>query len=468
MSSFNSKNKNKNISNICNIKSSVNNFNKSFKKINNLFNNNIIENNNNMNTNNNNNNNNNSNIPRTIKVFDNNFHNTIDNNSMNYSFDHLNINTTATNIINNNLDLTYNNNRTYLLQNNYNQSFSSISSSIDALSPPISRAGSPLKFLFDKKNNNYNNNYNIDSGSASVSGTSTTATTPSIDDHLDAFLNCNRLIDSVLSDDNYDYDYDYNSNSNSLNLNNYGYNKFNISSHSIDMLSSEQLYENAITIDNIGLKIINTKINSNSFNYNLNFTSFNSERFKLIKDLSKNESLDEYLVNSILNLFETTNLDLKLELFKKIFQTKEDSFNANTASLNNDWNIGFKSNENLIELVSSLANNVNLNTLVFEFYKLIIGDFIKLLSIVKYMNEIIIGNNHNILDEYHERLNLIQFNREISELQRSSIVELTLSNYNQHQYQYQYDEHNNHSILYLLWKTEKPQFCYELRSLVSN
>ena len=255
--------------------------------------------------------------------------------------------------VNNDLNKTYNNNNSFLFNNvKFAQSFTSLNSSIDNFfSPPISRAGSPLKTLIAN-----NNNLMLADGQCSTTS-----------------------IDSIL---------------------------LNSSGASLDAGSSSL----NIDVSNKKRKIKNTSLpqsatfsnhNKSSIEASLNFSAFSIDRLDLVAHLAKNENMNPNQVSNVIRLFETENIGLKFNIYKTFVRMDfELSFDfADYTNLKSNWAI--KLNKTISECQPSGD--------AFQMYGHVMLDLIKLLSHIDSFVSCITQEASLAHMDAHQEKNLLEY-----------------------------------------------------------
>lgn len=354
-----------------------------------------------------------SSVPRTITVLNNNVLNGYNSEptsnqglfDMNFD-DHLdydyidNISTVANPHYNDCLHYSYNKNNSLIHNTAFIQSFSSLNSSLDAgSSPPISRSSSPLKPLG---------------------------------------LNCGYSgIDSILS------------------------NSFQKSQTQISNIKKRKIESNPDFLPtpfsfDFKMNLLAFTNDETLTHYSFQLSPFSEDRLKLIKSLASKEYLDNTSVDSILNLYTSQNLKIKLKILRKIINLSGDSILINHSNLEKSWLLQIKLTDinNILDSNKSEASH-------FQLYKYLMIDFIIMLSLVDSTIAYIVHN-------YHASFAPLLYPQSEEEILTKFLISMDTNTINEiraHCHLDSFDSDLLNRLAYLLWKTEDPSVCNQFRQI---
>lgn len=200
--------------------------------------------------------------------------------------------------------------------------------------------------------------------------------------------------------------------------------------------------------------ITNLRFNSGS-NYNFEFSAFTSDRLNLINTLAVKENIPVFFTERIFSLLSSTNLELKLNILKKISKI---SFNFVGVNLLSDrWCIN-------INLISNSLDGL-------QKYQQILFDFISLLSLLDSISIFIQNNesqncihlrpsNNNFTYDADDKITLLNYYNNASSEKLNKLKTFCSIQ--------KIDPFLLEKMIYLFWRTEDHLVCAHFRQLFDN
>lgn len=240
----------------------------------------------------------------------------------------------------------------------------------------------------------------------------------------------------------------YNTNKNVL-INTHFNNSFSSLNSSLENLSTPP-HSRSITPINFNLKkqklnnlknqVSNLRFNLGS-NYSFNFSPFTKERLTLIRSLASKENIPNHFIDTIFSLLSLSNLNLKLDILKKIHTTSIE-FTGNSLLLEN-WCIN-------VNLNSTAHNGV-------QVYKQILNDFTILLSLLKSVSKFIEQQERIDSHDNIESIVLLNYYNTASTEKLSTLNNFCITQ--------PIDPDLLDTCVYLFWRTEDHTVCTNFRNL---